>query len=169
MRNFVVLLLVVVAGLASSCSKDEHGTAQMVVLLTDAPASFDKVNVEVTGVDIHTSQFGWTSVDVADSIYDLLTLQDSANAVLDTITIATGKITQIRLILGSQNSVSVSGTVHPLKLSSQDETGLKIQVHQTINAGQAYTLLLDFDAGKSVIQEGNGSYRLKPVISASFF
>ena len=163
------MLMAAVATLISSCHKDEQETAQLIVLLTDAPATYDKVNVEIIGIDIHTNLFGWTSVNVPDSIYDLLTLQDSANAVLDTISIAAGKISQIRLLLGNQNSVTVSGTVYPLELSSQDETGLKLNIHQSISAGQSYTLLLDFDADKSVIQEGNGSYRLKPVISASFF
>jgi hypothetical protein len=38
-------------------------------------------------------------------------------------------------------------------------------VHETFEAGVSYAILLDFDAGKSVIQEGNGDYQLKPVIN----
>ena len=38
-------------------------------------------------------------------------------------------------------------------------------VHQfTVNSGQRVDLLLDFDACKSIVQTGNGKYKLKPVI-----
>jgi len=170
MKTFQKLAVAALATLlTASCQKDEQGTARLAIVLTDAPATYDEVNVEVTGIDIHTTDFGWTAVDLPDSVYNLLTLQDSANAVLDTIVLAAGKVSQIRLILGSQNTVVVSGTSFPLLLSSQDESGLKLNVHQDIVANQAYTLKLDFDANQSIVLEGNSNYRLKPVLTAQFY
>jgi len=64
------------------------------------------------------------------------------------------------------------GTIHQLDLSSQANTGLKIPPGQvvggpiSVGAGQSVDLNIDFNACASIIQEGNGQYRLKPVLTA---
>jgi len=75
-----------------------------------------------------------------------------------------GTISQIRLILGPNNSVIVDGVSHPLSTPSAEQSGLKIQVHQTFEPGVSYAILLDFDANQSIVEKGNGEYQLKPVI-----
>ena len=97
-----------------------------------------------------------------------------------------GNYQQIRMILadngatiannvcnGSTNCVVLSdGTVHPLLLSSESKTGIKIPVGQIANngfnvaAGQTKDLDIDFNTCISIVQEGNGQYRLKPVLHA---
>jgi hypothetical protein len=64
------------------------------------------------------------------------------------------------------------GSIHELDLSSQANTGLKIPPGQivggpiSVGAGQDVDLNIDFNACASIIQEGNGQYRLKPVLTA---
>jgi hypothetical protein len=64
------------------------------------------------------------------------------------------------------------GTTQPLDLSSQTNTGLKIPGGQiiggavTVATGQDVNLNIDFNACASVVQQGNGRYRLKPVLTA---
>ena len=74
----------------------------------------------------------------------------------------------MRLILGQNNyAVEIIDSVavqHPLLLSSQDETGLKVNLNSEILANQTIVVTLDFDAGNSIIEQGTGEYRLKPVI-----
>ena len=51
-----------------------------------------------------------------------------------------------------------------LKTPSGIQSGIKL-IHQfTVGSGQRVDLLLDFDACKSIVQTGNGTYKLKPVI-----
>ena len=63
-------------------------------------------------------------------------------------------------------------SIHQLDLSSQANTGLKIPPGQivggpiSVGAGQDVDLNIDFNACASIIQEGNGQYRLKPVLTA---
>jgi Domain of unknown function (DUF4382)/Carboxypeptidase regulatory-like domain len=65
------------------------------------------------------------------------------------------------------------GSVHQLDLSSQANTGLKIPPGQVlggpiqVQAGQSVDLNIDFNACASIVQEGNGAYRLKPALTAS--
>lgn len=65
-----------------------------------------------------------------------------------------------------------TNTPHALNLSSEAQTGLKIPSGQissgafTISAGQTKDLDIDFNTCESIVQQGNGQYRLKPVLHA---
>ena len=68
--------------------------------------------------------------------------------------------------------VLTGGSAQELQLSSEAQTGLKIPPGQmsggglTITAGQSADLVIDFDACSSILQEGNGKFRLKPTLRA---
>jgi hypothetical protein len=63
-------------------------------------------------------------------------------------------------------------SIHELNLSSQANTGLKIPPGQILGGpiqvsdGQSVDLNIDFNACASIVKEGNGQYRLKPVLTA---
>jgi hypothetical protein len=59
----------------------------------------------------------------------------------------------------------VDGVSYPLSTPSAEQSGLKLQVNATLEAGVVYTILLDFDANKSIVVTGNNTYKLKPVVS----
>ncbi|HUX45899.1 MAG TPA: DUF4382 domain-containing protein [Terracidiphilus sp.] len=73
---------------------------------------------------------------------------------------------------GSANCVVANGTTYPLQLSSEAQTGIKIPSGQiaggafNISAGQTEDLNIDFNTCSSIVQEGNGKFRLKPVLHA---
>ena len=113
-------------------------------------------------------------------------------AQLGSASLPAGSYQQIRLLLVSNTpaaSDSVPGTnacagngfncvvlenstVHELQLSSQANTGLKIPPGQIVGgplqvtAGQSVDLNIDFNACASIVQEGNGKFRLKPTLTA---
>jgi len=63
-------------------------------------------------------------------------------------------------------------TIHELALSSEANTGLKIPPGQIVGgplsvaAGQSVDLNIDFNACASIVQQGNGGFRLKPTLTA---
>jgi hypothetical protein len=73
---------------------------------------------------------------------------------------------------GSNCVVLTDSSIHQLDLSSQANTGLKIPPGQMVggplqvSAGQSVDLNIDFNACASILQEGNGQFRLKPVLTA---
>jgi hypothetical protein len=98
-----------------------------------------------------------------------------------------GSYQQIRLILADNSAtvmnnlcvssancvvLSSDNSVHTLLLSSESKTGIKIPSGQiasgafSIAAGQTKDLNIDFNTCASIVQEGNGQYRLKPVLHA---
>ena len=53
---------------------------------------------------------------------------------------------------------------HALTIPSGSQSGLKLNIHDTLLLGMTYNIWIDFDAGRSIIKTGNGKYKLKPVI-----
>jgi hypothetical protein len=175
-----LLTLAVIASLSFfSCAKNETsatGKARLQVALTDDPGNYDVVNIDVQDVRINYSNDsvkGWVSLPgVKTGNYDILRLANGKDTLLANAEIQTGRIQQIRLILGSNNFVKLNGQTYNLKTPSAHQSGLKINIHQDVNEGVTYKLLLDFDASRSIVQTGNGNnnnekYILKPVIRAS--
>ena len=104
------------------------------------------------------------TTNVKKGIYNLLDFTNGVSTLIATDTLNVSKVEQIRLILGVNNTVVINGVTYPLSTPSADQSGLKLQVHQTLQAGVLYNILLDFDANKSIVDLGNGGYKLKPVI-----
>lgn len=163
-----VVLGITLAGIIGvtlpACNKDAD-KAHMWVRMTDAPAVYDAVLVDVQSVEITGSGSGAVILSNANpGIYNLLDFANGLDTLIASGDINAGTISQIRLILGSNNSIIVDGVTHPLITPSAEQSGLKIQVHKTLEPGVSYAILLDFDANQSIVLQGNGEYKLKPVI-----
>ncbi len=150
------------------------GTGTLEVLLHDAPANYEEVNVFIKSVEINNGETeeGWETISTPEQSYDLLELVNGATEVLGSAELEAGTYEQIRLILSNNgHSVVVDGTEHDMFVPSGEQTGIKLNVNAEIEPGITYTLLLDFDAARSGVERGNEQsgvkYLLKPVISAS--
>jgi len=154
----------------SSCSdNDTSGTARLEVRLTDAPGEYEEVNVDIQDVQVNTKDdgnddSGWQSLSIRKGIYDLRKLTNGIDTLLGQADLPVGKISQVRLILGTNNTVKIGGQSLPLTTPSAQQSGLKVQVNQELKAGITYRILLDFDAALSIVARGNGEFNLKPVI-----
>ena len=170
MKNTIALMsLGLVALLMGSCQKDNNsttasGTAALTIRMTDGPGNYDKVNIDLQSVEIMSETEGKVMLNTNPGVYNLLDFSNGMDTVIATGTLKTGNISQVRLILGSNSSVVVGGQTYPLATPSAEESGLKLQLQNSLVAGVSYSLLLDFDASKSIVQQGNGGYLLKPVI-----
>ena len=147
-----------------SCDKDDNDKAQLSVLMTDAPGAYDAVLIDLQRVEVTGDGGNEILLSTNADIYNLLDLTNGVNTLIATADMEPGTISQIRLILGPNNSVVVDGVSYPLSTPSAEQSGLKLQVHQLFETGVAYTILLDFDASQSVVEKGTGEYQLKPVI-----
>lgn len=153
-----------------SCSEDGTaetggGAATVKVMLTDAPAKYDQVNVDIQKVEIGTSDGKWTPISFTKpGVYNLLNFRNGMDVVLGQVTLPHGTVMQMRMVLGGNNTVVVDGVSYPLTTPSAQQSGLKFNWNQTLEPNGAYNVWIDFDAGKSVVKTGNGKYILKPVI-----
>jgi len=160
-RMFFIISLLSL--MINGCNKNT-GTSPMTVRMTDAPGNFDAVYIDLQSVVVTGGPGGDVTLNTRAGVYNLLNFANGVDTLIANGSIQAGNVEQIRLVLGPNNSVVVNGTSYPLSTPSAMQSGLKLQVHQTLQAGVAYNVLLDFDANQSIMLEGNGTYSLKPVI-----
>ena len=149
--------------------KDSGSSHTVTVRLTDNPYDAEEVNVDIRSVqlkyndDENTNDDGWYSIDTDDKVYNLLALQNDVNVVLATGPYPYNRIHEIRLLLGDSNSIKIGNVLYPLTVPSGNSSGFKIKVDKDLS--QPLTdILLDFDAGLSVHETGDGKYMLRPVL-----
>lgn len=147
-----------------ACKKDNTDKAHLTIRMTDAPANYGAVMVDIQGVEITGTGGANVLLNTNKGIYNLLNFTNGLDTLIASGDIDAGSISQIRLILGENNTVVVNNVNYHLATPSAEQSGLKLQVHQTFVAGVAYNILLDFDASQSIVLQGNGEYKLKPVI-----
>lgn len=166
MKKIIAILCLVTIGFSmSSCKKDDAKKSYPYsIRMTDAPGPYDAVFIDLKGVEITGSGGKTVLLNVNTGIYNLLNFTNGLDTLITSGNLEDARIEQIRLILGTNNSVVVNNISYPLSTPSADQSGLKLQIHQTLQAGIMYSILLDFDANQSVIETGAGTYKLKPVI-----
>jgi hypothetical protein len=167
---YAYVLVVSALMLVTSCDKSETSdqSAVLEVRLTDAPAGYDEVLIDVQDVQIHVSNIDgegdWLSLQVSQGIYNLLDFQNGMDTLLARMELPAGMVSQMRLVLGPNNRVKVDGTYHDLATPSAQQSGLKFNIDANLVGGVVYRLWIDFDAARSIVNKGNGGYSLKPVI-----
>src|SRR6185312_14627705 len=172
----------------ATCAGPGGPFAHVYVTITDVQASLN--------ASAGNSDAGWTDLtpNLSSSPKQIDLLGQANNSCFlatlgDAQELQAGNYQQIRLMLApnsasvSNNACASAGTancvvltaddsVHALQLSSEAQTGIKIPSGQiasggfTIAAGQTKDLDIDFNTCASIVIQGNGQYRLKPVLHA---
>jgi hypothetical protein len=172
----------------ATCQAPSGPFSHVYVTITDVRA-----NVSSTAGDTDGSWVDLTpNLSKSPKQVDLLGLADNKcflASLGDPMQLQAGTYQQIRVIL-APNTATVSGnacgssancvmltsdssnTPHTLQLSSEAQTGIKIPGSQissggfTIAGGQTKELDINFLTCESIVKQGNGQYRLKPVLHA---
>ncbi|SEG21863.1 DUF4382 domain-containing protein [Algoriphagus boritolerans] len=176
-KNLTVFLLGFAAFACDINNSPKSGQARVNFYLVDAPADFDEVWIEVLALRVKAENEesemtedddSWNEIVFEGSRYvNLLDLTGGNSLLLGSEDFPEGNIDQIRLILGEDNYLTKDGERFELKTPSAQQSGLKIKVDQTLEAGNTYNLIIDFDMAKSIVVAGNsGNIILKPVLRA---
>jgi hypothetical protein len=164
-----------VAGLTIfiGCKKDNNGSAEgttkVEIRMTDAPGKFDEINLSVKEIVLFSEGKPYKFASTA-SIFNILDFRigtSNPDILVASGEMPSGEITEIRLVLNdSGNTIVVGGVSQALTTPSGQSSGwkVKLKANPSLLPGVAYSLLLDFDAAKSIVSAGNGKYLLKPVV-----
>lgn len=165
-KIFLVASLIVFGITFNACSSDSdnNGKYAYKVRMTDAPGPYDEVNIDLQAVEVIGSNGQTITLNTTAGIYDLLTLSNGISTQIASSTLGDVKASQIRLLLGTNNTVKVNGISYPLATPSADQSGLKINVTQTLLENVDNEIMIDFDANTSIVETGTGTYKLKPVL-----
>ena len=164
-KPIIAIYALSIIGLTACSKSQDNGAATIKINLIDAPSDYQAIKVEVLQIKLHHSTVGWIELPTIAGVYDLLTLQDNVSATLvDSFSLPAGEITQLRLVLGDENTIKIDDQMFPLDTPSGQMSGLKINIDRHFSTDQNYLLTVDFDAKSSIIEHGNGKYSLKPII-----
>jgi len=171
--------------LAGCGGGDDGGSAAQTgtlhVAMTDAPScGFDHVYITVSQVRVNANanaadnDAGWSTISLATpQKIDLLSLTNGVLADLGQTALPVGQYQQVRLVLQQNQGNNLANSVVPtggaeqaLATPSATQSGYKIIQPFTVQPNTLVDLVLDFNACKSIVQRGNGSYALKPVVTA---
>ncbi len=163
---FAAMAMLILAGCQKNSTPAEQGTGTLRVLLTDAPADFDAVNISFSQVAAHVDS-GWVVVKGDPVTVNLMDWNNGKYMILGESSLPAGHYTQIRLMIDSA-SVVVNGETFHLDVPSGMRTGLKLGPEFTVEPGSTYELVLDFNADQSIVVMGPRwhphGFKLKPHI-----
>ncbi|TCC97811.1 DUF4382 domain-containing protein [Pedobacter hiemivivus] len=155
------------------CKKDNNssadGTTKVEIRMTDAPGNFDKINLSVKEIVLFSEGKPYKFASTA-SIFNILDFRigsSNPDILVASGEMPSGEITEVRLVLNdSGNTIVVGGVSQALTTPSGQSSGwkVKLKANPSLVPGVTYSLLLDFDAAKSIVSTGNGKYLLKPVV-----
>jgi hypothetical protein len=163
-----ILPLLLITSLLYCCKKENQTTQEFgsyILRLIDSPGNYEHVYIDIQDISVNVSGTGWVDIGPqAPGIYDLLAYNNGLDTLLSNATLPSGTISQIRLLLGTNNTITVNGISYNLTIPSLQQNGLKINVNTSIPANGSVVQWIDFDAGKSIVELGNNNYQLKPVL-----
>ncbi len=167
MKKIMIIAFIGLAIGFTACKKNsDEGMAKMNIKITDSPGAYEAIYLSVKEIQVLTSD-GTSTLAVGPTPFNILNFRMGKDTLIASQDIPSGKIQEVRLVLNNTgNQVKIDGVTYALTTPSGQTSGVKLKIQETLEAGIAYTLLLDFDAAKSVVQTGNGKYILKPVIRA---
>lgn len=167
----VILMMCLAAGAVTlySCNDDDNSTAgsgdyTYKVRMTDAPGPYTAVNVDIQSVVIVDGDGNTVALDTETGVHNLLEFSNGADMMLASYNLEDNQVSQIKIGLGTNNSVVVDGVSRPLTFNSADGAGLTLNVNQTLSANSNNEILIDFDANASVQETGTNTYKIVPVI-----
>lgn len=161
------------SGNAYLSSYPQEKTDNLRVSMTDAPSKDLKhVFVNVAHAELLVSNGGKNSrIIVAQGLglVDLLTLRNGVLLPMQDFELPEGVvITGIRLLLEGDNNHAIKKNDERCEMQtpSGQQSGIKILLSEpfTIEEGKDYSMVMDFDAEKSVVIKGTGECLLKPVL-----
>ncbi len=162
--RFVAATLLLAAGIFA-CKKDAANQTNLQIRLTDGPGDFQQVNVDIQEIRIKSASdtTQWFSLPTNAGVYNLLDFQNGIDTLIAAGPVPIDTLKEVRFMLGPDNSVMVDSMLYPLETPSAQQSGLKVKIDKHLHL-DVNTLILDFDAAQSVKIQGNGVYRLHPVI-----
>ena len=163
-KLFILLLVVIPAIFITGCKKDTKSatSSTMRFNITDAPANFDALNIDVQAVKVHTVS-GWVTLNSSLGVINILSYVNGSSTLAAQGEITAGTVDQVQLVLGSNNSVVVNGTTYPLSGTGNSQMALVTNLGGQLQAGGTYIWTIDFDAAQSVTGS-IGSFQLNPSI-----
>lgn len=164
-------LMAIGAFILASCGKNSDSKqATLQIKLTDDPADYEAVYVDLQGLDYNTSDdpaitTGWQPLTLQNlGVIDLLSLKNGNSSSLINQQVPVVGIKQFRLRFGNNNSIVDKGVTHPLIFDGDiAQNGAVFPAIVTLSGG-TNSVWIDFDVFNSVRYGTNTGYEMFPML-----
>jgi hypothetical protein len=181
-KNQSVLgLLLTVALALYACQKDVQNSGTDIskphaatIYFTDHQTPiFDSVFIDIQRMEVKLQgdtlpNGGWVNLNIRAGVYNVLRFRNGIDTLFATGTLPNARLSKIKLILGTQNSVMKNGQSSTLRVKDDDrEVIVNVEADDfEITSSGAVLFWVDFDAGNSIQVDNSGSgnnngYRLR--------
>lgn len=169
------LLLVVMAGCQKESQLDEMRRAAnsaISVAMTDTSrvvSIYDAINIEIVSVEVRYANASrgkeWVKLVSRPGLYDLKELNSNLHKeIAAKRDLVKGPITDLRLTIGTNNTVVVAGSTFKLHLSTAGGSVITLGLQDAIiNPNTTTEILLQVDVARTVIKAGS-MYVFEPAI-----
>ena len=169
----IVVLLLIVNCDSDNSSKNKMARVQL--KLVDEPGDYEQVNIEIIDIQYKSSddEESWESFTPENGYpinVDITELIAGNSLLLTDQVVPVGVLKQVRLVLSDNNTLKIEGEDELISLDtpSAQQSGLKLNLDEDLEAGFVYSFILDWNVHKSIVKAGNsGKYILKPVIKVN--
>lgn len=167
LMRFVTFVSIVSLSLCS-CKEMQYGS--LTVSLKDGPADYQEVNVEIESVEVYLEGLhnpGWFKLSTNKGTYNLLQFQESTILLGQSARLPSGRVSQIRITFGSNNTLKTNDTFHSLRLPVQPgekKYSVVVPAGFQLNSNNALNLVVDIDAERSVIKKSATDFLLDPIV-----
>ena len=165
-KSVFITVRSVQAHISATADDNSLGWVELVPALNSQPVQVDLLNLPANGACLLKQLGSNTSLPAGDyqQIRLLLVANNSSSSAVPASNACATLGPVFNCVVDSNNNSS------ELQLSSQANTGLKIPPGQVvggpIHVGDGQTVDINIDFNASIIQEGNGRFRLKPTLTA---
>lgn len=194
---FVAFMALAVSLVMTACSKNSssetavpQGKQQLSLYLTDGPALFDKVLINIKSIKVlidtcpntrshdngNWNEWGehenkkdsclvWENLNIPSGIYDVLQLRNGKDTLLASSNITKGYIRLIKIEIGTNNSLVKDSVTYPLALPAYAKNYILLKLRgdefDEFLPGKS-RLWIDFDINKSIYQGYDNRFYLNP-------
>lgn len=188
---FAVFFGLTACNKSSSVDTNASGQQQLSLYLTDGPGVFDQVLIDIRSVKVlvdtssntrrhdnddwdrrggddhkKDSSFVWVSLNIRVGVYDILKLRNGVDTLLAATNVPKGAIRLIKIEIGTNNSLVKDSISYPVFLPANalNYILIKLKGHECEEFLPNKTRLwLDFDVTRSIVQERDNRFYLRPV------
>lgn len=187
----IALSFVITACNKNTSAGSTAGKQNLSLYLTDGPGLFDSVLIDIRSVkvlvdtssdtrkhdgsdwdhmgandDKNESSLIWENLNITAGVYNILKFRNGADTLLAASGITKGSIRVIKIEVGTNNSLVKNGVTYPVYLpaGALNYILIKLEGHECEEYLPGKTRLwLDFDITRSIIQDSNNKFYLRPV------
>lgn len=173
MKKFIALGLIATMGIVvQSCKKDEAtanpGTmGTMKVKMTDDPANYAALNMEITKVEAFSEQSGWITLNSQSQMVSVLSLTNGTETILANTAVSAGVYSKLRITFGSANTLTLNaesgGNTCNLGFGSNLNHQVEIEIDEQVESNSTAEILIDFNVAGSIIGSGT-TYFINPIM-----